>query len=218
MSLPPDVWFCKAPLSLPEAWLSEAELTKVQRLKDPDTRQLAITAHALKRYALSQRRPQIEPADWQFVSSPSGKPELPGRECHFNLSHCDYACALAIDEEPIGIDVERERPLTNLDALARRVLSHEEHRWLRAQSRPASHLVRLWTIKEAALKASGYGLRMDPRTVLICSPDSASTHARMPDGSRWACQSLPMDDYWLTVATRRFSRFRLRTTVNIGHG
>lgn len=62
---------------------------------------------------------------------------------------------------PVGVDVERVRPLPAL-ALARRWFSPAELAWLagRPEAARAADFLRLWTAKEAVGKALGRGLRV----------------------------------------------------------
>ncbi|MDC0662357.1 4'-phosphopantetheinyl transferase family protein [Marinobacter sp. SS21] len=218
MPRPPEAWFWLGPLPLPEAWLNNAERRSSQRLRNPHARQLAINAHLLKRYALSQRVPERPPAQWQFATSPLGKPEVGDAACHFNVSHADRACAVAVSDAPIGIDIERQRQLADLDTLATRVLTRAEYDWLQNQPHRSHQLIRLWTLKEAALKAAGQGLRMDPKAVRIRAPHADVSQVQLPDGSCWMCQSRQLSGYWLTTASSHFDEVRLRTGGIPGHG
>ncbi|MEJ7775687.1 MAG: 4'-phosphopantetheinyl transferase superfamily protein, partial [Nocardioidaceae bacterium] len=86
-----------------------------------------------------------------------------------SLSHSGGWIAVAACETGrIGIDVEVLRDVT--PSLERRCLSAVELAWLdRAQPGVPRSLrfSRLWTAKEAYLKATGVGLAADPRTVSI---------------------------------------------------
>jgi len=206
----PEAWFWLEPLPLPDDWLSAAERRGSQRPRNPHARQLALSTHLLKRYALSKRMPEIQPAQWQFATSPLGKPEVCDGACHFNVSHAGQACAVAVSDEAIGIDIEPQRTLADLETLANRVLTPAEHGWLRNQPQRSHQLIRLWTVKEAALKAAGQGLRMDPKAVWIHSPQAEVSQVQLPDGSCWVCQSWQLQGYWLTTATARFDDVRLR--------
>jgi 4'-phosphopantetheinyl transferase len=65
---------------------------------------------------------------------------------------------------PVGVDVERVRPLPDLDEIAARTFSPEERRRL-SRLDPAERLAgffNCWTRKEAYLKALGIGLAGSP--------------------------------------------------------
>jgi 4'-phosphopantetheinyl transferase len=83
----------------------------------------------------------------------------------------------------VGVDVEGSRAVS--PALARRCLSTAELTWL-GQARDAhgrrERFLRLWTAKEAYLKAVGTGLAADPRSFTVdCTVDPPRlTHADEP--------------------------------------
>jgi len=93
---------------------------------------------------------------------PHGKPfapELP--DLHFNLSHAGSAILLAFARgQPLGVDLENAARHTSIDGIARRFFAAAEAdalERLEPSRRPAAFL-RLWTHKEAVLKALGEGL------------------------------------------------------------
>ena len=89
-----------------------------------------------------------------------GKPYFPARpDLHFNLSHCPVAAACVVGNRPVGIDIERVRPLR--ESLARRVLSTDEYKNVGTSERPDVTFTRLWTMKESLSKLLGYGLTLD---------------------------------------------------------
>ena len=98
----------------------------------------------------------------RFRTTANGKPELDMQcDLRFNLSHTEGATVFAVTRNRgIGVDVEHIRDNTDTMALAARFFSAEEVQWLRAQ--PAAELVpsffRVWTGKEAYIKAHGDGL------------------------------------------------------------
>jgi 4'-phosphopantetheinyl transferase len=98
----------------------------------------------------------------RFLTGNNGKPALAGRPLEFNLSHSGdiVAIAVACAGRDVGIDVERMRPLPDMAGLLRHfATSAEAAVW---HSLPADRreraFYRLWTRKEAALKATGDGL------------------------------------------------------------
>ena len=71
--------------------------------------------------------------------------------------------------EKVGIDVEVVRPMTRAERLARRVCTDREIESLEGISEADrdTALLRLWTCKEAGLKAIGTGLRGGMRNVEV---------------------------------------------------
>ena len=100
-------------------------------------------------------------ADVQIDLEPNGKPRLRGGELHFNVSHSGDAMLLAVSRDhDIGVDLEFSRRPRRVIELAQRWFDPSEAAALQAlpeSSRQAAFL-RLWTCKEAALKAHGGGI------------------------------------------------------------
>lgn len=90
----------------------------------------------------------------------NGKPFLPDHpHLHFSISHCQNKVVCALCDAPLGVDLERERPLRA--PVASRICSSSE-----SADTPAAFFS-LWTAKEAAVKAVGLGLRFPLRAVEI---------------------------------------------------
>ena len=88
--------------------------------------------------------------EWEY--NEYGKPYIKGG-LHFSISHCKAGIAVAVDEQPIGIDIEAIRHAE--DDLIERVMNEEE----RKQIHNDRDFTRLWTQKEAIVKAQGVGLQ-----------------------------------------------------------
>ncbi|XP_074355213.1 uncharacterized protein LOC141693923 isoform X2 [Apium graveolens] len=136
---------------------------------------------SMRTYEL-RRDNQVNPRSLKFRKNIHGKPELEWPEnndwnppeLHFNVSHSSslVACGVTIDC-PIGIDVEdKERKIKhNIMAFARRYFSQQEKKLLKSISDPElerQEFLKLWTFKEAYVKALGRGFSGAPfRTFTI---------------------------------------------------
>lgn len=90
----------------------------------------------------------------------------------FNLSHSGEYVVLAISNTGrVGVDVECVDTTLINQGMARSFMSAEELQqyWALPASQQQTFFFRLWTIKEALLKAIGVGLRCCPRAVSIGS-------------------------------------------------
>lgn len=93
-----------------------------------------------------------------------GKPYAVGLPVHFSLSHTGPWLALAVADRPVGIDVERLRPVT--EGLARRVCSQSDWEYLLAgkdgfdpeDGEQRVRFFQIWTAKEAWYKREGTGI------------------------------------------------------------
>ncbi|HXS69450.1 MAG TPA: 4'-phosphopantetheinyl transferase superfamily protein [Candidatus Polarisedimenticolia bacterium] len=105
------------------------------------------------------------PKDIRFSYSDNGKPalagELAGAGIHFNLAHSEELALAAVTRIGIvGVDVERVRPVENVDHLVARFFSARENEAFQkvpSDEKPAAFF-NLWTRKEALLKATGEGI------------------------------------------------------------
>jgi len=166
------------------ASLNPAERQRAESFYFAPDRQAYVAAHALLRHSLSAVIPG-EPADWRFVTGPLGKPQLadppPGFDLRFNLSHCRsrVAVALALDVD-VGVDVEALDRTARIDPdIADAYFAPDEAAALRAigdEARRREQFLRLWTLKEACIKATGRGLSqpldefsVDPERLLVRS-------------------------------------------------
>ena len=95
-----------------------------------------------------------------------GKPFLAERpDVRFNLSHADGIAACIVSENECGIDCEKVREWR--PKVARRVFTAEERAMIEAVPEGERGLLffRLWTLKEAFVKAVGRGLAYPMNTV-----------------------------------------------------
>jgi len=113
----------------------------------------------------------------------SGKPVVQSdRPLHFSLSHAGSHVLVATSEDAVvGVDLEPCRPMEDLPSLASIALSAQERRSVFAMDVSAQSFafLRLWTCKEAVLKATGEGLRG------LSNVDLTRTVACGADGNSW---------------------------------
>lgn len=152
-----------------DAWalLDAGERERAERFIRDRDRHRFVAAHAGLRLALAAETGQ-PPSALRFTTLAHGKPQLERFALSFNLSHSgDLAVVAACRGSAVGVDVETAGRLRDLDGLAGMVMTEREMEAFAALSddrRPAAFL-RLWTRKEALLKADGRGLTHDPRKV-----------------------------------------------------
>lgn len=144
--------------------LDDNERSRAAAFKFPRDRELYIAAHLFLRRTLSKHAP-VAPTDWQFKTNAYGKPFINNsgyEQLQFNLSHTQGMIACAVSYAgAIGIDVEKRKPLTDLDALCRYALAPlEAHDVLSANTirQKEQRFFTYWTLKEAYIKARGMGL------------------------------------------------------------
>ncbi len=108
--------------------------------------------------------------------APHGSPRPVGSSARVSVSHSGTRVAVAVTEiGDVGVDVEALEPGPDVDGLRDGVLAAAESTCLDrlpADARPGGFLA-YWTRKEAALKATGDGLRVSPDLLVVSAPDDA---------------------------------------------
>lgn len=168
--------------------LDEDERRRADRFQFAVDREAFMAAHALTRAMLSEVTGKPSAA-WRFAIGEYGRPELAsGYETgglRFNLSHTRGLVACAVAYGDVGIDVETADRMPDL-GLADTVFAPEEALVLNSAPLALQPVLffRLWTLKEAFIKATGEGLRrplnsfsftLDPVRIRF-HPDRTRTH------------------------------------------
>ena len=125
---------------------------KAQKLRKIEDKARSVGAGWLLQYALEQAGVQ-EPV---FAETALGKPYLENYpHIHFSLSHSGSWAVCAVGDAPLGVDVEQPRCTMEI---AKRFFRPDEL----PETEDKDHLLRLWTAKEAFVKALGRGLTVSP--------------------------------------------------------
>ena len=193
------------------AVLSEDERARAARFVFDVHRRRFIACRAWLRQQLGERLTRA-PHDLRFEYGPVGKPSLAGGEAlRFNLSHSDRYALLAMAEgAEVGVDIERLRPLSDMDALAERVFSAAERAAL--ASVPAGRQLEAffagWTRKEAYIKARGEGIGLLGAIEVALSPGETPRLIRVdgrPDEPElWSMEALsPVEGFAAAVCLQQ---------------
>lgn len=187
--------------------LNSVEYDRVQSFHFDLDRRAYTAAHALLRHSLSAVI-QADPADWRFATGAFGKPHLadppPGCDLRFNLSHSRsrVAVALALGAE-VGVDVEALDRATPLDpGIADACFAPDEAVALRAietETLRRERFLRLWTLKEACIKATGHGLSQ-PLNAFSIDPDRLWISSPSLQIDRWRLAQWRIGAHQLAVA------------------
>lgn len=139
--------------------LSPRRLARIARYPLPQ--QLASLAADRLARELGGTALGLEPDALTVEQTPAGRPFFPGASCYLSLSHGgDYAAA-ALSPHPVGLDLERLRPISA--GVQRRLYSEAELSWAaEAPEEQEFRLLRLWTMKEAYAKLLGQGFWAQP--------------------------------------------------------
>jgi 4'-phosphopantetheinyl transferase len=176
--------------------LSTDERDRAARFRFDADRRRFVSARAAVRSILADYL-GLPPGSVVFTTGPWGKPMLDparhGPALRFNLSHShELALVVVARDRDVGIDVERQRVLPDLERIVARFFSAAERAALERLS--ADHrpdvFFRLWTLKEAYLKASGDGFSRNVQDIVVdldADEQRASVRAldRPDDHRRW---------------------------------
>ena len=197
-----------------ESALPAEERRRARRLVVPGDRARFVVSHAMLR-ALLSRYTGDAAGRLAFARNAHGRPELTSAhagDLRFNLSRAPGLIALAVARgTAVGVDVECLPPRLSTDPveLAERFFSPLETTALRslpADERPRQFL-RVWTLKEAYVKACGLGLSMPlDRFAFDVAGRSTPTFDVDPsvdDAAAWRFLALsPTPAHLLAVAVR----------------
>jgi 4'-phosphopantetheinyl transferase len=190
--------------------LPEAERQRLARFRRWEDAQSSLLAHILARELVATALNR--PADGvELTRDGAGRPYVVGMEdagVDVNVAHSgDYVAAAVSMQGRVGLDVEVEREVEA--SLVERCLALEERKLL--ASMPSrmrrSTFFRLWTLKEAYLKALGVGLGIEPSTVAFSldrvDPYLRREGDRVAGAMRWRFRSYsPEPGVWLAVCAR----------------
>lgn len=143
----------------PEAALPQDEREHCRRYRHAAARRHALAVRLLAHRALAWLDSGHA---WKIALCASGQPHLPDSPLVISLAHSGAWVACAFGRvAALGVDIEVIRPRPRLFAFARRFYSTAEVAWLEslADAEQLAAFHDIWTLREAWLKAQGYGLR-----------------------------------------------------------
>jgi len=187
------------------------ERMRADRFRIDSARRRFILARALVRRELATVV-GVDPLVIGLGVGDRGKPYLnrptTGAPPRFNLSHSGDLVVLVVAEVEVGVDVESLRPVPNAERLARRFFSPAERRTvLSLEGDERDHaFLRIWTRKEAYLKATGVGVALPLRGVetepdLSAAPRLIAIGGDAGEASRWKLHEVEIPGAVCTAAS-----------------
>lgn len=181
------------------AMLSEPERAQADRFYSARHGRRYTVCHAEVRRVLGSLLGRA-PASLRFRAGAQGKPALDFETgLRFNLSHSgEYGLLAAAWGRRVGIDLEGIRAREWAGNIARRYFSPTEVAQLEAMVEPArlGAFYRLWSCKEAFIKATGLGLTAGLHSFDIRlgrgDSDLVATRPDPADARRWTLRELPL--------------------------
>lgn len=184
--------------------LSPDEVKRAQRFRFETHRSHFIAARGILRQLLGSYLNKT-PQELVFEYNDHGKPFLPNTTLQFNVSHShDIAVYAFTNNYPIGIDIEQVRN-TYEDAVAKRYFSSQEYADLSQlpESERALTFYKIWSRKEAIIKALGIGLSF-PLSSFSVNIHVDTEEITLSDALLWHLESLVINtNYQSAYATQQ---------------
>ncbi|MGO4711417.1 4'-phosphopantetheinyl transferase family protein [Bradyrhizobium sp. 2TAF24] len=193
----PDVTVLMTAISSSDAAISRRrvdalqpdEQIRLERFRKQRDRALFVVGRSLLRYGLRELFGIPAAA---IGAGPHGKPMLRDADADidFNLAHSAHLVVAAFARGArVGIDVERLDGDSGVIEAASRHFAAEERKILTDVDTAtlADCFLRIWTLKEAAVKATGLGLqtRLDGFAIALDPPRLVRAAPQFGDTSRW---------------------------------
>lgn len=171
--------------------MPQERIRKVTAAKRVEDKLRSLGAGLLLAHGLFARGIRYE--DACFATGEYGKTYLVGentacgyvehKDVFFNISHAGNYVACCIADVEVGIDIEQTRE--NWEKIARRFFHKSEVEYLlKEKESGAERFLQLWTMKEAAVKRMGMGLRF-PLDAIRCSHEIGEMIAVEKDEKMW---------------------------------
>ncbi|MDE0661336.1 MAG: 4'-phosphopantetheinyl transferase superfamily protein [Gammaproteobacteria bacterium] len=192
-------------------WLDRGETLRWHRYQHARPRRQFVLCRAALRAMLCERL-GCGNDDLHFIALEHGKPSAflgnTPISASFNVSHCgDHGLVAFAPGGRLGVDVEERHRRHDPDGPIREVFTRGEQAALAAaQGDDKIRLFsRLWTLKEAAIKALGTGFTLDPAgfgipaSMFRCQREAEFRFPHLPD-IRWRLDDISTADFAAAVA------------------
>ena len=150
------------------ALMSKERQARVARFRFEDDKKRTVAGEMLVRKVIAEWC-NVSAENILFDKTATGKPFVKGLPVEFNISHSGDMVVCAVDDKPVGIDIEKIRPIDL--TIAKRICTDEELVYLfnhtpteqdftyTTDQNILTRFFELWTAKEAYGKCLGVGIR-----------------------------------------------------------
>lgn len=203
-----DVWIVRwedYDASRLEHVLNDHERARAKRFTKESARSRFVIARGLLRQKLADEL-RATPEDISIAYSTTGKPSLEapgdGSDLRFCVSHADELGLIGLGRShAIGVDIERRDERIPIDRLANRFFTPLEAAFLQTLDQCQRHeaFCKMWTAKEALIKAQGEGVPSSLRRYAVDLHDDGSVSLATINGDDrsahgWRLETVPLDD------------------------
>ena len=183
-----------------ESFLTGTEIDKYRSIKSRHRALEFITGRWLLQSLM--REQGFERGDWQIEYGNSGKPwikvrqkKVDGSEIPIGIAHTYHAVLAGLSfDTSFGVDIESKDRVAHA-TLKRRIVRYEP-----LQKTHEESAIRVWSIKEAALKLCGDGLRLGMDKVEITEWYSWGCRVAMNGRREAVVASCLVEGFWIAVA------------------
>jgi 4'-phosphopantetheinyl transferase len=201
--------------------LDEADQTQAHKFKNALLHKRYVESHGRLRNLLAKTLNQ-PPEKIRISKAEHGKPYLADYpELAFNLSHTADRLIIATGWNcRLGVDIEIDKQRINLSELVDKCFAEEEAGyWIQLpETQKNREFYRIWTRKEAFVKATGHGIALGLNQCVI-NPDNPTEFLRVPDNcgkaSAWHVQDIDVGGgiFSALVADKKLSHIKLMDFV-----
>lgn len=175
------------------------------RAKDERIRSVAVWTLLEKAYRDYEK---IESMYYQFPNiavNSYGKSDFIGTNVHFNLSHSGIFVLCALSQSEVGCDIEQ---IAKDDfKIAERFFHQDEINFLKAKQKvhydTKADFYRIWTLKEAFLKAKGCGLNQTLKSFSVVNEINYEFKSEVEDYYIKNLQELENINYCISVSWKK---------------
>lgn len=166
-------------------WISRSRLKELSRRTSQKSRSESMIGEMLLRQMLSERLcvPEGKP---EIIREDGKKPYLAENEAQFSISHSEDWVMAAVASRPIGVDIEKIRPIRkSMERALFTIMSLEDRQYIEAADKETERtrrLFELWTRKEAVVKCIGTGIA-SPQMKETAGTGNEAYHLTLADPS-----------------------------------
>ncbi|MEX2593066.1 MAG: 4'-phosphopantetheinyl transferase superfamily protein [Anditalea sp.] len=188
--------------------LSQEELVRVNRYHQKTDKSRFTIGKGMLRILLANYLGGA-PKDIRFNKGFNKKPFVdPPGTLQFNVSYSNNWIIIAISSETVGLDIEYINENFTYQQIMSDFFTKEEIESIMSATIPQNAFFKLWTRKEALLKATSWGLD-DHLKDLNCLDGFQPISKKLGRNTDWQIRSFLMEkEYYISIATNNQKAFR----------
>jgi 4'-phosphopantetheinyl transferase len=206
-----DIW--RVSLSANHHWVqqlhdilnSDEQVRAGKYLRGEDAKRFIICRAALKLLLGKYAAQPVSTIALQYGSN--RKPFLQtvrGDKLHFNVTHSGDLALIAISHEEVGIDIEQMKSNFEYLEVLDNYFSLREIKKIKDSTEPLKLFYKLWTRKEALLKATGKGIIDELSAIEVLDGDNEVDAKLIGTKCNWMINSFNNQGYAVSLSTHNY--------------